>query len=932
MTATNALRMPPASSGKELKPEQIALLKRWIREGGKFAPHWAYAPLRKPVPPAPRTRNWALGPVDRFILARLEKEGLKPSPDADRATLLRRLSLDLTGLPPTPRELDAFLADRSPQAYGKVVDRLLASPRYGERMAQYWLDLVRYADTVGYHGDQDFIVWPYRDYVIRAFNENKRFDQFTREQLAGDLLPDAGVEQKVASGYNRLGMMSAEGGVQDKEYRAKYAAERVRNTSVVWMAQTMGCAECHDHKFDPISTRDFYSFEAIFADLKEKGFYDGGYSRGDWGPFIRIPTPEQQKQLDNLNFEVNAAQQALAKVPDSTLARGRAEWEGRVLSRLGWKPAVPVAASAEHGSEVTVTPDGLVKVDGPLPAYEVYTVTIPAGLPRITGIRLEALPDAQLPGNGISRAGYYFVLSDFEAEVRRGGAAPQPVKLSLALVNGQDEGYPGMAAIDGRRETGWAIVHGGGGLRTAVFQLAEPLAGGPETRLTLRIRHEAVPRLQMGRFRISLTGADAPDLSPQAVPDDVLAALRKPAASRTPAEEARITAHYRKVAPELAVARARLARFEAERSVLLGRIPKSLVSEATEPRPIRILPRGNWQDESGPIVEPAVPETLGKVSKEGRLTRKDLADWLVSPENPLTARVFVNRLWKLFYGVGLAKNVDDFGVQGEPPVHPELLDWLAGEFIRSGWDVKHMVRLMVTTRTYRQSSVLRPDLAAKDPFNRLYARQSAFRLDAEFIRDVALAAGGLLSDRIGGPSVRPYGPSGYLAALNFPKREWATGAGEDLYRRGLYIHWQRTFLHPSLLAFDAPTREECTAQRVVSNTPMQALVLLNDPAFVEAGRAFAARILKEGGPTFETRAAFAFRTALTRSPSKAEVAILKKLFAQQRARYAGDRAAAEALLSTGDRPRAQELDVVEHAAWTQVARAVLNLHEAITRN
>jgi hypothetical protein len=383
----------------------------------------------------------------------------------------------------------------------------------------------------------------------------------------------------------------------------------------------------------------------------------------------------------------------------------------------------------------------------------------------------------------------------------------------------------------------------------------------------------------------------------------------------------------------LAETRTRLARFDGERSVLLGRIPTTLVSEAaSEPAVIRVLPRGNWMDVSGAVVQPAAPEFLGKFSNEGRATRLDLANWLVSPQNPLTARVLVNRLWKLYFGVGLAKNVDDFGAQGEPPVHPELLDWLADEFIKSGWDVKHMVRLIVTSRAYRQSSVVRADLAAKDPYNRLYARQSSFRLDAEFIRDGALSAGRLLSDRIGGPSVYPYGPRGYLAPLNFPKREWATGAGEDLYRRGLYVHWQRTFLHPSLVAFDAPTREECTASRVISNTPMQALVLLNDTEYVEAGRAFGELVLKLGGKTTDTRITYAFRNALTRDPTPAEIPIIKRLYDSQRARYAADRPAAEKLLAIGDHPRPAELDVVELAAWTEVARAILNLHETITRN
>lgn len=936
VVATNALRMPPASTGKELKPEEIAKLKRWIEQGAPFAPHWAYAPLKPQTPPAVRQAGWALNPVDGFILARLERERVKPSPEADRATLFRRLSLDLTGLQPTPQELDAFLADRAPNAYEKAVDQLLASPHYGERMAQYWLDLVRYADTVGYHGDQDVTVWPYRDYVIQAFNSNKRFDRFTQEQIAGDLLPGAGDEEWIASGYNRLGPMSAEGGVQDKEYRAKYAAERVRNTSTVWLGATLGCAECHDHKFDPLTTKEFYSFAAFFADLKEKGFYDGGYSQGDWGPSLKAFSPEQKAQLARLDTEIAKAREAQASVSDEKLTAGREQWEAALLAadgqkKLAWQIVKPLEATSSGGSTLTLGGDGTVEAGGKLPAKDTYAVTLPLPEGPVASVRVEALPDGELAGNGVSRAGYYFVLSEIEVARKSGAEAAQPLPLRSVAVNGEDEGYPGAALIDGRPETGWAIVHGGGGLRSAVVRLAEPVQGGPESRLVVRLRHETVPRLTIGKFRVSVAGFAA-DLSPQGLPADVLTALRKPAAQRSAEEQKRLAAHFRTVAPELAETNRRLLQLQGERSVLLGQVPHTLISEAGEPRVMRVLPRGNWMDDSGEVVQPTVPQALGALSVQGRPNRLHLANWLASAQNPLTARVFVNRLWKLFYGVGIAKNVDDFGAQGEPPVHPELLDWLSGEFIRSGWDVKHMVRLLVTSRTYRQSSAARPELASRDPFNRLHARQTPTRLDAEFIRDVALRAAGILSPKIGGRSVYPYQPQGYLAALNFPKREWATGAGEDLYRRALYTHWQRTFVHPSLLAFDAPTREECTASRIISNTPLQALVLLNDPIFVEAGRVFAERILREGGDSFEKRAPFAFRTALSRSPRKEEVAVLQQLYTAQRARYAADREAAEKLVRTGDSPPAPGLDPVEVAAWTGVARAILNLHEAITRS
>jgi hypothetical protein len=939
----DAGQMPPPSSGKSLKPAEIALLRRWIAEGAKWEGHWAYLPVTRSAPPTPKNTKWARGPIDRFLLARMEREGMSPSPEADRRTLLRRLSLDLTGLPPRPEEVRAFLADKRPDAYERQVSRLLASPHYGERMAQYWLDLVRYADTVGYHGDQNVSVWPFRDYVIRSFNRNTRFDTFTREQLAGDLLPHAGTDQLVASGYNRLGMMSTEGGIQDKEYRAKYATDRVKNASGVWMGATLACAECHDHKFDPYAQKDFYRFAAFFADLDEKGFYNGG-GAGDWGPKLHVLTDAQKAKLASLDVDLDAARKGMTATTDDALAAGRARWEAEVraadaANRLTWDAPKPTAVASSGGSTLKVNADASVLVGGKLPAWDTYTAVLPlpAGR-RIGAIRLEALSDESLPGNGISRAGYYFVLSEFEVSIRRGSGPWEPVRFSGVRVNAEEEGYPGLATIDGRADTGWAKVYGAA--RTAVFRLASPLTNvGPDTQFRVRLRHETAPRLAIGKFRVSFAESERADLSAKTLPDNALAAVRKDAAARTPDEVKLIAEFYRGVAaPELDAARDRLARVQAERSLLLGRAPQTLISKRTEqPRTVRVLPRGNWMDDSGEVVQPGVPQFLLAKERTGNgaaapVTRKDLADWLVSRENPLTARVFVNRLWKLFYGGGLAKNLDDFGAQGEAPVHAELLDWLAAEFMDSGWDVKHLVRLMVTTSAYRQTSAVTPALLARDPFNRFYARQSAFRLDAEFVRDAALSAAGLLSPRVGGPSVKPYQPTGYYAALNFPKREYAIGAGEALYRRGLYTHWQRTFVHPALVAFDAPSREECTVSRTVSNTPMQALVLLNDPEYVEAARVLAARAVREAGPSFDARLSFAYERVLGRAPRAEEAAVLRRLYHRTRARYAADRKSASRLTTVGDAPAPKVSDPAELAAWTSVTRALLNLHETITRD
>lgn len=687
-------RMPPKKANKPLTAAEIDVLTRWVKEGAKWSAPWAYVPpVRHPIPDV--AGNWAANWIDRFIAARLAKEKLSPSPDADRVTLARRLSFDLTGLPPTPAEVDAFVADTDPRAVEKLVDRLLASERYGERMAAYWLDLVRYADTVGYHGDQDHHASPYRDYVIDAFNRNLPFDRFTREQLAGDLLPDSGPDQKIASCYNRLLQTSHEGGVQAKEYLTIYQADRVRNLSAVWMGATVGCAQCHNHKYDPYTAKDFYALAAFFADVDEEKHLRGGGADAiptKRAPEVAIPTRREREQLADLDRRI---------------------------------------AEAEMGGD---------------------------------------------------KAG------------------------REALVKERD-------------------------------------------------------------------------------------ALKK---------------------------KTRLV----------------MVTQSVPPRTVRVLPRGNWLDDSGEVVQPAVPAFLGKTPGDQRATRLDLANWLTDPKaaGGLTARVFVNRLWYLLFGVGIAKSLDDFGGQGEPPVHPQLLDNLAVEFVASGWDVKHLVKLIVTSRAYQQSSVETAALREKDPENSLYARQSRSRLPAEMVRDTALAVSGLLVLEVGGPSAKPYQPAGYYRHLNFPKREYQTDKDARQWRRGVYTHWQRQYLHPMMRAFDAPTREECTAQRPKSNTPLAALVLLNDPTFLEAARAFAARGLELEGMTDAERVAWLFREASGRRLDEVERDVLTKLLEKNRARYKADPKAADELVKAGLAPVPKDVNVAELAAWTAVCRALLNLNETMSRD
>jgi hypothetical protein len=685
-------RMPPAGVGKSLSPRDVEILRAWIAQGAEYQPHWSFVPPQRPPLPTASRPDWVRNPIDLFILARLEQEGLAPSPDADRRTLIRRLAFDLTGLPPTPDAVDAFVADGSPSAYEQLVDQFLASEHFGERMATYWLDVVRYADSGGYHSDNERSVWLYRDYVIRAFHQNYAFDRFTMEQIAGDLLPDATIEQKVASGYNRLLQTTEEGGAQPQEYTLKYQSDRVRNTAAAWLGITMGCCECHDHKYDPFTMKDFYSLGAFFADVQEKAV--GRQDQMGW------PSPEQEAQLAPLNQEL--------------------------------------------------------------------------------------------------------------------------------------------------------------------AQLREALSSATE---------EAKPALQD-----------------------------------------------------------KIKQKESEVERVNQTVPQTLVSVSVAPRVVRILPRGNWQDQSGEIVGPATPAVFPPATIADRQrARLDFAQWLVAPDNPLVARVFVNRLWKLFYGQGIVRTVSDFGTQGEWPTHPELLDWLAVELRDGKWDVKRLVKTLVMSHTYQQASHVTADLRQRDPNNKWLARQTSFRLGAEFIRDGALTIAGLLSPKVGGPSVKPYQPAGYWQYLNFPKREWQNDHGESLYRRGVYTHWQRTFLQPSLLAFDAPSREECTADRARSNTPLQSLALLNDPTYVEAARVFAARIVEHGGASPQDRLKYAFRQALQRLPNATEENVLMQLLENHQKQYAQAPDAAAKIVAVGEQPRPESVDNTELAAWTSAARVLLNLHETITR-
>ncbi len=934
-------RMPPPDSGKSLSREEQVLLAAWIAQGAEYEAHWSYITPTRPTLPDVVQEAWIENPIDRFVLAELERQGIEPAARAHARTLARRVYLDTIGLPPEPRVVDRFAANPTTAEYGRLVDELLESPHFGERMAINWLDQVRYADTNGYHSDESRSVTPYRDYVIDAFNRNLPYDQFTIEQLAGDLLPKPTTEQLIASGFNRMNQLTAEGGAQPAEYRAKYAADRVRAVGSVWLGATLGCAECHDHKFDPITTKEFYQVAAFFSDIEERAVYVTGET---WDPRLPLPTPGEKQQLAALDTEIAALDRVLSEHTPA-LAESQAAWEAEILAGAAdlaeaWQPSYPVDVVSEGGATMLILDDASVVATGENPRRETYVVTLATSRANITGVRVEAMNHWTL-GRGISRAGTApFILSEIDVtRFTPGDHGPQPVAISDAKEDRRFLLGGAADAIDGQLSSGWYNVsQKSSGDRTfAVYRFAEPIVGGPGTEITVRLRSFGLnPRTSIGRFRLALTSMAEPDVSKEiGVPEQVLETLAIPREERSDAEQDRIARYYRTVAPELADARARWTEAHDEKIRLQDNLLTTFVTRPTEPRMTRVLPRGEWLREDGDVVEPATPATFPPMNVDGRrANRLDLATWLVNPDHPTTARVFVNRLWKQYFGTGISRVLDDFGSQGEWPTHPELLDWLAVEFIDSGWDVKHIARLMLTSTTYQQASATRHDLDAIDPKNRLLARQTPLRLDAELIRDNALAVSGLLNPTLGGATVKPYQPSGYWANANTFGGEslaYVPSPGADQYRRGLYTYWKRSFLHPSLLAFDAPSREECTAERPVSNTPLQALVLLNDPTYVEAAGAFAERIIREGGAHPSDRIAWAFREALARKPSDAESLVLVQLQRDHRAKFVADADAANAIIDVGLRPVAEDLDRAEWASWISVARTILNLPETITR-
>lgn len=1083
--------MPPPKTGKKLTPAQIDLLKRWIAEGASWQTHWAYDAPKRPALPEVKERKWARNEIDRFVLAKLEKEGLKPAPEADKTTLIRRASFDLTGLPPTPDEVDAFLADKSPQAYEKVVDRLLSSPRYGEHEARYWLDAARYADSHGYHIDSERSMWKWRDWVINAFNRNMPFDQFTTEQIAGDLLPAATTEQQIGSGYVRCNLSTGEGGAIVEEYQAKYTFDRVETTSTIWMGLTMTCARCHTHKYDPIQHREYYGLYALFNNLNES-VMDGNAPNP--APVIKVPTPDQTRRGAELKKLVAAGQKKL-EAPLPELDAKQPEWEAQWRGKLseGWTVLKPESVKSTNGTEFTIQENGAVLAAGANPPKDIYEVNLKLASGSLAALRLEALPHASLPQKGSARADDgNFRLSEFEAQIIYPGTNSKParIKFTQALADSARAGNDAALAIDAKPETGWqADTNGVTDAHAILFLPAEPLALKPEATLVASLKFEAsASKRALGHFRLSAAqnedlvqllappkaepwrvigpfktestqqgftnafepekavdlkktyagvrdeikwnakpefedgkanllvqdlhglhgayylhrtitlpaprkvelSARADDLfklwvngklvaergtkekagegpikvavnlkkgenkllfkivttqgaayftfkdsidDEHALPADV-AALFAATKSFTAAQKAKVKTIYRRLhSPEFKETFESVEKWREESDGIEKSIPSTMVAKEMEkPRETFMLIRGEY-DKKGDKVTAGVPSILPPWPSGQPTNRLGFARWLLQPEHPLTARVTVNRFWQKYFGTGLVKTTEDFGVQGENPSHPQLLDWLATEFVGSGWDMKRMQRLIVTSATYRQSSRTTPQSLARDPENRLLARGPRFRVDAEAVRDTALFISGLLVEHAGGKSVKPYQPGGLWEAVSFNNsQKYVPDTGEAQYRRSLYTFWKRQSPPPNMLIFDAPTREYCVVRRPRTNTPLQALALMNDPQIVEASRAFAQRIMESGGKDAEARLAYAFRLATSRKISRDEQKVLLEVFKGQLADYRQKQEEAEKLLAIGSFKARPELERAELAAWTVVANTLLNLDETITKN
>lgn len=923
-----------------LTEAQIELISLWIEQGARIpdtekisnarrtSDHWAFQRIERPSAPEVQNQAWIRNGIDYFVLGRLEAEGLAPSPEASRATLIRRLSLDLLGVPPSPELVEQFVTDQSPDAYEKLVETLLSSPRYGERWGRHWLDLARYADSNGFTIDGPRQIWKYRDWVVAALNSDISFADFTINQMAGDMVESPTIQQLIATGFHRNTLVNQEGGTDDEQFRVEAVVDRVNTVGSAYLGLTVGCAQCHQHKYDPISQRDFYRLYAIFNNCEDNNDANG------MAPKINVPSQRQVDEQSRLETAIAAVEGPL-KEHDEKYKAGFEEWVTNVAESgaVNWIALDPTEWTTDKGALLNKLPeDNSLLVDFSVPANDVYNVTYDIDLSKITGVRLQTLSHTSLPSMGPGRADNgNFVLSEFQVEHGDKGAQETVAsKISSAIADHAQEGYPVFHSIDNNQKTGWAINVKEGSPnvdREAVYVLTDAIEHEAGTRLVIRMRHDHnVANYLVGRFLISVTDQDPKMLE---IPTSIKLIAQKAAEERTDAEKTQLTQVYQQADRERAPLAQKLAGLRSELDALKRAIPTSLVlKELSDPRETRIQIRGDFL-RPGAVVTGGVPEVLPQVSdtEETQPSRLDFANWLLSRENPLTARVTVNRFWQRFFGLGIVGTENDFGTQGELPTHPELLDWLALEFIDGDWGIKNIHRIIVTSATYRQDSSISAELLELDPQNKLLARQSRVRLEAEAVRDNCLAAAGVLSTTIGGPGVYPPQPTG-IYILTQQKKAWPESKGDDRVRRAMYTYFWRSSPYPLMPTFDAPDSTAACTRRSRSNTPLQALMLANDRAFFEFSQQLAMTIIHSGLDGDSDRIRFAFQRCLTRQPSSYELSRLQQYVELQRKRYTANSEAAEAASPSG---LPDGVTKVEGAAWTATARVLLNLDEFITR-
>lgn len=987
------LRMPPASSEKHITAEQIETIKAWINSGARWQKHWAFIPPRRPEVPTVKQRDWVRNPIDAFVLSRLEREGFAPSPQADRSTLIRRLSLDLRGLPPSLPEQETFFKDQSPQAYEALVDRLLQSPHYGERMALEWLDASRYADTSGYQTDGERHMWRWREWVIDAFNSNMPFDQFTIEQLAGDLLPEPTLNQQIATGFNRNHRANSEGGIIFDEYLLEYAVDRVETTGTVWLGLTIGCARCHEHKYDPISQKEFYQLIAFFNNIPERGRV---IKYGNAAPFIKAPSSEQQRKLQDLDSEIKKLELKL-QLATFEIKHLQQKWEQEHPAadlELNY-PQQHLAYRIDFNGETKLQVIGKQKLD-------FYANRTNASSDLEDSTQSEARESAQYVSGTEGQALLLDGAHKYEAsqikEPRdiklngknafRGTAKPilndkEPFSLVFSIKPQQLDGTILASLTPSQDESGFRIFLEKGKLHlnmgprwlddAILLQSTEKLelnrwshvvftyagnsqaqdfqlfVNGKPQELKARMNYltggfsfpssfefgachdRDYYRGLIDDFRIYRSRLSAEWVTLDLIREPVSEILKIPFDQRTPAQALKVKHYFLsfRAPAEYRLAFINLRTLKEKREDFERGLPTSMVMQEREQKnPTFVLMRGEY-DKPGEQVTAGIPVSLGTLPEKLPRNRLGLARWLVDPSNPLTARVIVNRYWQMYFGSGLVKTTEDFGSQGAWPTHPELLDWLATEFVRTGWDVKRLQKLIVTSATYRQSSHVTPALKQADPENQLLARASRVRLPAELIRDQALFVSGLLRSEIGGPSVKPYQPPGVWKEI--ASQVYEPGTGNDLYRRSMYTYWKRTVPPPAMATFDAPSRETCIVKRARTNTPLQALAMLNDVTYVESSRKLAERMLDQESQKPADRIRFAVSVVLARAPHEQELDILLKGFERYRERFQKQPEAAKQFLDVGESRPAKRYEPAEHAAYTVIASLILNLDETINR-